>query len=138
MVPFLRGQPAWSFPWRRVLAGLEGEGHLIAVDLVDYCGDANIGRRLYPLMIESGLTKVRVSPRLVYVDASRPALAEGFTRRTFIAMIEGVRERALQAGLIEPKQFNTGLRDLRRTTGEGGVFCYTFFKAVGENADEAR
>lgn len=73
MVPFLRGQPAWSFPWRRVLAGLEGEGHLIAVDLVDYCGDANFGRRLYPLMVESGLTKVRVSPRLVYVDASRPS-----------------------------------------------------------------
>ncbi len=89
-------------------------------------------------MAGSGLTEVRVSPRMVYVDASRPALVDGFTRKTFIAMIEGVRERALEAGLIEPKRFETGLRDLRRTTGEDGVFCYTFFKAVGEKENEAR
>lgn len=101
-------------------------------------GDANVGRRLYPLMAGSGLKKIRVSPRMVYVDASRPALVEGFTRRTFIAMIEGVREPALQAGLIEAEHFDTGLRDLRRTTGDDGVFCYTFFKAVGENEREAR
>ncbi len=94
-------------------------------------GDAQIGRRLYPLMTEAGLDAVAVSPRLVYVDAGRPALVDGFIRRTFTAMIEGVREPALAAGLIEPEAFDAGVRDLHRTTAADGVFCYTFFKGVG-------
>src|SRR6267154_6603710 len=47
-------------------------------------GNALIGRQLYPLMVEAGLQAVHVSPRMVYVDSSRPALVEGFTRKTFI------------------------------------------------------
>ena len=39
-----------------------------------------------------GLDAVRVSPRMVYVDSSRPDLVDGFTWRTFTAMIEGVRD----------------------------------------------
>ena len=64
-------------------------------------GDALIGRQVYPLMAASGLADVRVSPRMVYVDGSRPELADGFTRRTFTAMIEGVRRPAIAAGLME-------------------------------------
>ena len=90
-------------------------------------GDSEIGRRVYPLMIESGLTGVEVSPRMVYVDASRPDLVDGFTHRTFTAMIEGVREQALAAGLIAPERFDAGIDALSRTD----VFCYTFFKGVG-------
>ncbi len=56
-------------------------------------GNALIGRELYPLLRQAGFDEVRVSPRMVYADASRPALVEGFTRRTFTAMIEGVRRR---------------------------------------------
>ena len=44
---------------------------------------------------------------MVYVDASHPELVDGFIRKTFTAMIEGIREPA-----PEPD----------------GVFCYTFFK----------
>ena len=77
---------------------------------------------------------MHVSPRTVYVDASRPGLVEGFTRRTFTAMIEGVREPALRAGLTTPEEFDAGVRDLHRTTGPGGVFCYTFFKGVGNKS----
>lgn len=95
-------------------------------------GDANIGRRLYPIMVEAGLGSVRVSPRMVYVDASRPDLVEGFTRQTFAAMIEGVREPAVAAGLTDPEQFDAGVRDLHRTTESDGTFSYTFFKGVGE------
>jgi hypothetical protein len=73
---------------------------------------------------------VRVSPRLVYVDASRPALVDGFTRKTFTAMIEGVRADALAAGLITPQRFDAGIRNLYRTAEADGVFCYTFFKGV--------
>ncbi len=94
-------------------------------------GDALIGRRLYPLMIEAGFGAVSVTPRMVYVDSSRPDLVDGFTRKTFTAMVEGVRESALAAGLIEPQGFDAGVRALHRTTEADGVFCYTFFKGVG-------
>jgi hypothetical protein len=91
-----------------------------------------IGRQLYPLLGAAGLGAVRVSPRMVYVDASRPDLVDGFTRKTFTAMIEGIREPALAAGLIEPERFDARVRDLHRTAEADGVFCYTFFKAVAE------
>jgi SAM-dependent methyltransferase len=94
-------------------------------------GDALIGRRLYPLIRDAGFDAVAVSPRMVYVDASRPELVDGFTRRTFTAMIEGTREAALAAGLIEPERFDAGVRALYRTTEPDGVFSYTFFKGTG-------
>lgn len=92
-------------------------------------GNARIGRQLYPLLRQSGFQSVRVSPRMVYVDSSRPELVDGFTRRTFTAMIEGVREPAIAHGLIDPAAFDAGIRALYRTAGSDGVFCYTFFKA---------
>ncbi len=94
-------------------------------------GNALIGRQLYPLMIEGGLDAVRVSPRMVYVDSSRPDLVDGFTLRTFTAMIEGVRELAITSGLADAVGFDAGITDLRRTAEADGVFCYTFFKGVG-------
>jgi len=94
-------------------------------------GNALIGREVYPLLVAAGFEQVRVSPRMVYVDASRPGLVDGFTRKTFTAMIEGVRESALAAGLIDAARFDAGVRALHRTTEVDGVFCYTFFKGVG-------
>jgi ubiquinone/menaquinone biosynthesis C-methylase UbiE len=96
-------------------------------------GNANIGRELYPLLNAAGFASIRVSPRMVYVDSSRPAFVEGFTRNTFTAMIEGVRETAVESGLIDVESFDEGIRALYRTTEEDGVFCYTFFKAVAFN-----
>ena len=92
--------------------------------------NALIGRELYPLMIEAGFDDVRVSPRMVYVDGSRLELSDAFTRKTFTAMIEGVRESAIAAGLIEPKYFDDGVKALYRSAEPDGVFCYTFFKAI--------
>jgi SAM-dependent methyltransferase len=100
-------------------------------------GNGLIGRQLYPLMIEAGLEAVHVSPRMVYVDSSRPDLVDGFTRKTFTAMIEGVRESAVETGLTDPAAFDAGIRDLRRTAEADGVFCYTFFKGVGEKRRRA-
>lgn len=71
------------------------------------------------------------------MDSTRPDLVDGFTRRTFTAMIEGIRESAIAAGLIEPEPFDAGVRDLHRTTGEDGVFCYTFFEGVGQKTRRA-
>jgi SAM-dependent methyltransferase len=96
-------------------------------------GDSEIGRRLYPVLSEAGFGDVAVSPRMVYVDDSRPELVDGFTRKTFTAMIEGVREPAIAAGLIDAARFDEGIRDLYRTAEGGGTFCYTFFKGVGLN-----
>ncbi len=93
-------------------------------------GDALIGRLLHPLLIEAGFDTVHVSPRMVYVDSSRPDLVDGFTRRTFTAMVEGVRDSAISAGLISAEIFDAGVRDLHRTAEPDGVFCYTFFKGV--------
>nr|WP_319539901.1 methyltransferase domain-containing protein [uncultured Methanospirillum sp.] len=94
-------------------------------------GDACIGRRLYPLLAESGFSEVRVSPRMVYVDASKPELIDGFTRKTFTAMIEGVQKDAVAAALISEERFEEGIQGLYRTCEPDGVFCYTFFKATG-------
>jgi SAM-dependent methyltransferase len=94
-------------------------------------GNALIGRQVYPLLVQSGFDAVRVSPRLVYVDSSRPSLVDGFTRKTFTSMVEGIRDPAIAAGLLTPERFEAGIRDLYRTAEKDGVFCYTFFKGVG-------
>jgi ubiquinone/menaquinone biosynthesis C-methylase UbiE len=95
-------------------------------------GNARVGRQLYPLLRRSGFDSVRVSPRMVYVDSSRPELVEGFTRKTFTAMIEGVREPAIASGLSDAELFDSGICALHRTAEADGVFCYTFFKGVGQ------
>ncbi|MBV9786949.1 MAG: methyltransferase domain-containing protein [Chloroflexi bacterium] len=100
-------------------------------------GNALIGRQIYPLLVEAGFDAVRVTPRMVYVDASRPDLVDGFTRKTFTAMIEGIREPAIAAGIIQAQDFDAGIRDLYRTTEPDGVFCYTFFKGVAKKQPDA-
>ena len=96
-------------------------------------GNANIGRELYPILKAAGFGGIKVSPRMVYVDSSKPHLVEGFTKNTFTAMVEGVRESAIKAGLIDGETFDEGIKALYRTTKIDGVFCYTFFKAVATN-----
>ncbi|MCE5197495.1 MAG: methyltransferase domain-containing protein [Armatimonadota bacterium] len=93
-------------------------------------GDSLIGRRLYPLLCDARFKGVSVSPRMVYVDAGKPHLVDGFTRKTFTAMVEGVREEALASGMIDQDTWDQGIRDLYRTTEPDGTFCYTFFKAT--------
>ncbi|MGD8970223.1 MAG: methyltransferase domain-containing protein [Desulfobacterales bacterium] len=92
-------------------------------------GNAMIGRELYPLLRRAGFNAIHVSPRIVYVDSGKPELVEGFTKNTFTTMIEGIRNAALKAGLVDQTIFDQGIQDLYRTTEADGVFCYTFFKA---------
>jgi ubiquinone/menaquinone biosynthesis C-methylase UbiE len=94
-------------------------------------GNALVGRECYPLLVSAGFHKVLVSPRMVYVDASRPALIEGFTKQTFTAMVEGVRNEALERGMIAEKEWDDGIASLYRTCEPDGTFCYTFFKGTG-------
>ena len=95
-------------------------------------GNAEIGRSLHPLLVDAGFRDIRVSPRMVYVDSSKPELVDGFTKKTFTAMIEGVRPAAIEQGLLDAATFDRGIAELYRTTESDGTFCYTFFKALGK------
>ncbi|WP_181768180.1 methyltransferase domain-containing protein [Streptomyces albidus (ex Kaewkla and Franco 2022)] len=96
-------------------------------------GDALIGRRLHPLLADAGYAEIDVRPRTVYADQSRPELVEGFTRNTFIAMVELIRDDVLAAGLSTPEDWDRGIADLRRTAEPGGTFHYAYFKALAVN-----
>jgi ubiquinone/menaquinone biosynthesis C-methylase UbiE len=93
-------------------------------------GDALIGRRLYPLLCNAGFRDIRVIPKMVYVDGSRPDLVEGFSKNTFIAMVEGVRAQALSLGLIDEAAWDKGIADMHRATKRDGTFAYTFFRGT--------
>jgi SAM-dependent methyltransferase len=97
-------------------------------------GDANIGRRLFPLLSAVGLRDVQVSPRFVYCDSSRPRWVDGFTSKTFIAMVEGARETSLRLGLMDEKEWAECIAELKRSALVDGTFCYTFFKATARVA----
>jgi len=92
-------------------------------------GNANIGRALYPLLAKAGYQHIKVSPRQIYVDNSKPELVEGFIKNTFTAMMEGISEEVISADLIGASAFKRGIKGLLRTTEKDGVFSYTFFKA---------
>jgi len=93
-------------------------------------GNALIGRQLYPLLKQAEFQDIRVTPRPVYADASRPEWVEGFTKNTFTAMVEGAKAPALELGLINDATWEHGIADLHATAEEGGTFNYTFFKGV--------
>ena len=99
-------------------------------------GNALIGRQLFPLVTGAGFSDVHVSPRMVYVDSSRPALVEGFTKLTFTAMVEGVGQEVEKQGLMSREEWDQGIAALYRTAEMDGVFCYTFFKAVARKLGE--
>jgi SAM-dependent methyltransferase len=100
-------------------------------------GNALIGRALSPLLARAGFSDIAVSPRVVYADAGRPWMVEGFTKKTFTAMVEGVREEALAAGMMSEQDWDRGVADLYRTAGGDGTFSYTFFKAVAVKKEKS-
>jgi hypothetical protein len=71
---------------------------------------------------------------MVYVDDSRPDLVEGFSKNTFIAMVEGVREQALSLGLMDESDWDAGIAAMYRATQPGGTFCYSFFRGSATKA----
>lgn len=90
-----------------------------------------IGREIYPLLKNSGFRDVQVTPKIVYVDSSKPELVEGFNKKTIIAMVEGVKDQAIDSGLIDAESWEKGINDLYKTTETDGVFFYNFFKGKG-------
>jgi ubiquinone/menaquinone biosynthesis C-methylase UbiE len=94
-------------------------------------GNALIGRELYPLLSNAGFSDIRISPRMVYADGSRPHIQRGFTLDTFTAMVEGIKEKALSGKFVDNDTWDRGIRGLQRSGMPDGVFCYTFFKGAG-------
>lgn len=94
-------------------------------------GNSLIGRQLYPLLQKSEFRDIRVEPRMVYVDSSKPELVDGFVLKTIIPMVEGVKEQALEMQMMEEKEWKKGIEELHKTAEPGGTFCYTFFKGKG-------
>ena len=93
--------------------------------------DSLIGRRLYPLLDGAGLRDVRVSPRMVYADTSRPDVMDSFVLKTIVPMVETAEKRALDTGLADEAAWRKGIRDLKSIADRpDGTFCYTFFKAT--------
>ncbi len=98
----------------------------------DLGGNSLIGRELFPLLAQAGFQEVGVSPRMVYMDWSKPDLMDMFVRKTIIPMVEGVQTAALEGGLIDEVAWTKGIADLHYIAdNEAGTFCYTFFKGVG-------
>jgi ubiquinone/menaquinone biosynthesis C-methylase UbiE len=93
-------------------------------------GDSLIGRRLYPLLKQAGFRDISVIPRPVYADCGRPHMVDGFTKKTYIAMVEGVKKQAIDYKMISRKEWDKGINDLKKSTKPGGMFYYTFFKGV--------
>jgi SAM-dependent methyltransferase len=120
--------PQTERSWRTVQCLIEIQARL--------GGDARIGRRLYPLLTGAGFERVKVAPRMVYVDDSHPELVQGFSKDTFIAMVEGVREQALALGLMDAENWDRGIADMYKAAQPGGTFCYTFFRGRARKSEE--
>jgi len=95
-------------------------------------GNSLIGRQLFPLLKGARLHNIQVSPRMVYIDSSKPELMEGFVNKTIVPMVEGVEKQALEFKLMDKRAWDRGIQDLRTIAARpDGTFCYTFFKGVG-------
>lgn len=87
-----------------------------------------IGREIYPLLNNSGFKDIQVSPKIVYVDESKPELVEGFNKKTIMAMVEGVKNQSIDLKMMDERSWEKGINDLYKTTEQDGVFFYNFFK----------
>ena len=95
-------------------------------------GNALIGRGLSPLLSRAQFDVVHVSPRMVYIDHSNPRLMDRFVNRTIIPMVEEVRARVMDWGLMDQTSWERGINDLYGVAnGDDSTFCYTFYKATG-------
>ncbi|MCC7551504.1 MAG: methyltransferase domain-containing protein [Methanobacterium sp.] len=89
-----------------------------------------MGRELYPLLTEAGFKNINVDPRVVYVDSSKGELVDGFIKKTIIAMVEGVKDQAIESGLIDLETWEKGIEDLHKSAEPSGTFFYNFFKGI--------
>ena len=97
-----------------------------------YGHNANIGREVYPLLVESEFTIDSIEPRYVYGDGFRPKLLDGMVNQMIIPMVETANQRSLETGWVDEALWKQGITDLHAAGHPPtGTFFYTWFKAVG-------
>jgi SAM-dependent methyltransferase len=93
-------------------------------------GNPYVGRALGPILRRAGFADIRVEARVAYADFTRQEWIDGFTRATFIDMMQGQRDHILTAGILSAQDWDEAIEALERTTRGDGTFCYTFFHAT--------
>jgi hypothetical protein len=93
--------------------------------------DPNIGRRLYPLLIQAGFKPEFVSPRPVYADQSDPGLLNGVVNQIITPMVYSAEQQVLDENRMSPANWKQGLEDISQVASHPeGSFFYTWFKGV--------
>jgi SAM-dependent methyltransferase len=93
--------------------------------------DPNIGRRLYPLLIQAGFKPDFVSPRPVYADQSDPVLLNGVVNQIIAPMVYSAEQQVLGENRMSPANWKQGLEDISQVASHPeGSFFYTWFKGV--------
>jgi SAM-dependent methyltransferase len=95
-------------------------------------GDACLGRRLCPLLLDAGLRNVSVEPCVAYADATRPQWVEQFTRATLTDMFAMQESPVLSRGLLSEPEWRAGMQGMHRAARDDGTCAYTFFRATAE------
>jgi ubiquinone/menaquinone biosynthesis C-methylase UbiE len=104
--------------WDGLITAQRREGH-----------DPNIGRRLYPLLEDTGMKIMDVSPRAVYADQSNHMLLDGVVNQIIAPMVFSAEKQVLEEKLVREETWHKGLNDIREVaTVEEGTFFYTWFK----------
>jgi hypothetical protein len=67
---------------------------------------------------------------MIYADASLPGMVDGFTEKTILDMVRGVRDIAIQYGFVTEQEWARGISDIERTKEADGTFSYTFYKGT--------
>lgn len=94
--------------------------------------DPLIGRRVFPLLKQTGFDVIDVSPRWVYTDSSKPHLMDGVVNRIIVPMVESAKTQILESNWIDQTTWNRGIEDLGKSgIPPEGTFFYTWFKGIG-------
>ena len=95
--------------------------------------DPLIGRRLSPILHQSGLRVQSVAPCWVYADRFNPVLREGIVNKIIVPMTQTARIHSLEMGLIDSQTWETGIADLEQVSADTqGTFFYTWFKGLAK------
>jgi SAM-dependent methyltransferase len=99
--------------------------------------DANIGRRIYPLLHKAGLDVLASEPKWVYGDGAHSRLLDGMVNQIIVPMVQTAKARSLEAGWVDEAAWAQGIRELEASGDPPeGTFFYTWFKAVALKAKQ--
>ncbi|MFC2111994.1 class I SAM-dependent methyltransferase [Bacteroidota bacterium] len=108
--------------WKGLVKSQIGLGH-----------DPDIGRRIYPLLMGTGLEIQYVAPRWVYADKSNTELLDGVINKIIAPMVFSAQEQVLESHLATKDVWKKGLQDIHNVAEDPeGTFFYTWFKGVGK------